>query len=37
MQDIALQLRLREINDLLAINITDPQTAPHWDGICALW
>lgn len=30
MQDIDLQLRLREINDLLAINITDPQAAPHW-------
>lgn len=30
MQDIALQLRLREINNLLAINITDPMAAPHW-------
>lgn len=30
MQDIALQLRLREINNLLDINITDPQAAPHW-------
>ena len=30
MQDIALQLRLREINDLLAINITDSMAALHW-------
>ena len=30
MQDIDLQLRLREINNLLAINIADPQAAQHW-------
>ena len=30
MQDIDLQRRQREINSLLAVNITDPQTAPHW-------
>ena len=30
MQDGALRLRLREIDNLLAINVTDPLIAPHW-------
>ena len=30
MQDGNLRLRLREINNLLAINVTDPLVASHW-------
>lgn len=30
MRDPVIQLRLREINRLLAINVTDPSIAPHW-------
>lgn len=30
MQDPDLQLRLREINGLLAITVTDRPVAPHW-------